>query len=113
MPLLHAERLASLRAGLGEEVSEIGFADTKAVRRSNTKQRAMEEAKGRIVNGSVSVKDRMFEVSGQKVSEHKDGRHATYLYMSIYASIAPRTFNKDVVMMSSVPDFEKLCKFCA
>jgi hypothetical protein len=65
------------------------------------------------VNKSVSVKDRMFEVSGRKDSEHKDGRHAMYLYMSIYAFVAPRTFKKDAVMMSSVPDFEMLCKFCA
>ncbi|KAH0046479.1 hypothetical protein KCU78_g15, partial [Aureobasidium melanogenum] len=50
----------------------------------------MEQAKGRIVDGSVSVKDRMFEVSGQKDSEHKDMRHATYFYMSIHAFVAPR-----------------------
>jgi len=49
MPLLQAERLANLIAGLGEEASEIGFASTEATNKRNRKQRVIEEADRRIV----------------------------------------------------------------
>lgn len=111
MPLLHAERVESLKAGSGEEASEIGFASAKVVRRRNTKQRAMEKAKGRIENGSVSVKDRFFEVSGQNDQEHVDGRHATYLYILFYAFVAPRTVRRSRLMMSSVSDLRYYASF--
>ena len=49
MPLLQAERLASLIAELGEAASEIGFASTEATNKRNRKQRVIEEADRRIV----------------------------------------------------------------